>query len=53
LLSHRISDTVTVDENVCWHLSVVEFTVGLERSLEIVTEYSWRYNFLSFLWLRW
>jgi hypothetical protein len=30
LLSHRISDTVTVDENVCGHLSVVEFTVRLE-----------------------
>ena len=40
LLSHRISHTVTVDKDVCGHLSVVEFTIGLERSLEIVTEYS-------------
>lgn len=39
LLSHRVSHTVTVDKDMCGHLSVIEFTVGLERSLEIVTEY--------------
>jgi len=40
LLSHRVSNTITVDKDMCRHLSVIKFTVGLERSLEIITKYS-------------
>lgn len=30
LLSHTVTNTVTVDENVVWHLSAIEFSVALE-----------------------
>jgi len=35
LLAHGITDTITVDENVLWHL-VVEIPVALEGTLEVV-----------------
>lgn len=36
LLTHGITDTITVDEDVVWHLSLVELTVALERPHEVV-----------------
>jgi hypothetical protein len=36
LLTHGISNTVTVDKDVCGHLAIVEITVCLERALEVV-----------------
>lgn len=30
LLSHAVTDTVTVDENVVWHFALVELSVALE-----------------------
>ena len=30
LLTHRVADTVTIDENMVWHLTVVELSVALE-----------------------
>jgi len=36
LLAHRVAHTVTVDENVARHRSVVELTVRRERALEVV-----------------
>jgi hypothetical protein len=36
LLAHGITNTITVDENVIWHLARVEITVALERPHEVV-----------------
>jgi len=47
-LSHGITDTITVDEDVLGH-GVIEVTVALEGALEVVGEDTGRNNFLSFL----
>ena len=36
LLSHGVTDTVTVDEDVTWHGTIVKLTVALESTLEVV-----------------
>lgn len=38
LLTHGITNTVTVDENVVWHLARIEITVALERPHEVVRQ---------------
>jgi len=49
LLAHGITDTITVDEDVSWHLAAVEVAIGSERALEIVREHAARDDFLAFL----
>lgn len=51
LLTHRITDTVTVDENVLRHLTV-EVPVALEGALEVVRQDGGRDDLLSLDWLR-
>jgi hypothetical protein len=36
LLTHRVTNTVTVDENVVGHLALVELSVALKGSHEVV-----------------
>jgi hypothetical protein len=36
LLTHRVANTVTVDKNVVGHLALVELSVALEGSHEVV-----------------
>jgi len=50
-LSHGITDTITVDEDMLGH-GAVEVAVTLEGTLEIVGQDTARDNFLTFLWLR-
>lgn len=40
LLAHGITDTITVDEDVSWHLAAVEVAIGSERALEIIREHA-------------
>lgn len=50
LLAHAVTDTITVDENVLWHLTV-EVPVALEGTLEVVREDGGRDDLLSLDWL--
>lgn len=50
-LSHGITDTITVDEDMFGH-GAVEVAVALEGTLEIVGQDTARDNFLTLLWLR-
>jgi len=52
LLTHGITDTISVNKDVLWHLSSVKFTISRERALEIVRKHSRRNNLLALLWLR-
>ena len=52
LLSHGVTDTVSVDEDVAWHGSIVEVSVALECSLEVVREDGGGDDFLSLHRLR-
>ena len=52
LLTHGITNSITVDENVVGHFTRIEFTVALERSHEIVRQNSGGNNLLTFLRLR-
>lgn len=36
LLAHRVTNTVTVNENVIWHLSLIELAVALEGPHKVV-----------------
>lgn len=36
LLAHGITDTITVDEDVSWHLAAVEIAIGSEGTLEVI-----------------
>lgn len=38
-LSHGITDTITIDENVFWH-RIVKVLVALERSLEVIRQHT-------------
>jgi len=49
LLAHGVANTVTVDENMIGHLTLVELAVALERALEVVRQNRARDNFLAFL----
>ena len=51
LLSHRIANTITIDEDVIGEGAVV-ITEGLESTLEVSLKYTRADNFLSFLTLR-
>lgn len=50
LLAHAVTDTITVDENVLWHLTV-EVPVALEGTLEVVGQDGGRDDLLSLDWL--
>ena len=50
-LAHRITHTVSVDENMLWHLAI-EVSVALESTLEVVRENTRRDNLLTFDRLR-
>lgn len=52
LFSHRVSNSVSVDENVIWHIASVIFSVSLECTCEVVLENIRRNNLLTFLSLR-
>lgn len=52
LLSHWVTDSISIDENMVGHLAFVKISVGLKRSLEIILKNCWRNNFLTFLPLR-
>lgn len=47
-LSHRITNSITIDENVFRHRAI-EVSIALECSLEVVRKHTWRDNFLTFL----
>ena len=51
LFTHRVTNTVSVDENVLWHLTI-EFSVALESALEVIRKNCGRDNLLAFDWLR-
>ena len=48
LLSHGVTNTVSVDEDVAWHGSIVEVTVAGECSLEVVRQNGGRDDLLAF-----
>lgn len=50
LLTHGVTDTITVDEDVLWHLAI-ELFVAVKGALEVIREHGRRNNFLPFLWL--
>ena len=50
LLTHRVTYTISVDENMLGHLSI-EVSVALEGALEVIWEDSCRNNFLALDWL--
>ena len=52
LFSHGVTDSVSINKDVFWHGSIVEVSVALEGSLEVVREDSGRNNFLSLHRLR-
>ena len=52
LLSHGVTDTISVDKDVFWHGSIVEVSVALECSLEVVREDGGGDDFLSLHRLR-
>lgn len=52
LSSHGIADSVSVDENVVWQISIVMISEGLECTLEIFLKNTRADDLLSFLALR-
>ena len=50
-MSHGISNTISVDEDVLWELSLVEVPVALEGTLVVLLQDVARDNFSSFDWL--
>jgi len=48
LLSHGVTNTVSVDEDMAWHGSIVEVTVAGECSLEVVRQNGGRDDLLAF-----
>ena len=52
LSSHGISDSVSVDENVIWQISVIVVSEGLECTLEVFLENTRTDDLLSLLALR-
>lgn len=50
LFPHRVTDTVTVDENMLWHFSI-EVPVAGEGALEVVRQDGGRDDLLSLNWL--
>ena len=49
---HRVTDSVSVDEDVVWELTVVMVSESLESALEILLEHARADDFLTFLALR-
>lgn len=52
LLSHGVSDTITIDEDVVGELSSIEVSVGLKGTTEVLLKNVWGNNFLALLSLR-
>mmetsp|Transcript_24537 Transcript_24537/g.17253 ORF Transcript_24537/g.17253 Transcript_24537/m.17253 type:complete len:245 (-) Transcript_24537:1711-2445(-) len=52
LLTHRIANTISVDEDVLWQGTVVVFSVAFEGTHEVVGQDLGANDFLTLLWLR-
>ena len=51
-LSHGITDTISVDEDVVWELAIVVVSESLESALEVLLEHARADDLLTFLTLR-
>ena len=49
LLTHWVSNSITVDKNVIWHFTGIKITIALEWSHKIIRQYCWGNDFLTFL----
>lgn len=50
--SHRVTDSISVDEDVVWELALVVVSESLESALEVLLEHARADDLLAFLALR-
>jgi len=49
---HRVTDSISVDEDVVWELTVIVVSESLESALEVLLKHARADDFLAFLTLR-